>query len=106
MYVRTKGGPVDEALARRSRSSQSSGKMARCWGDVLEPQTMPRRALFLVFFLIAAARSARADEAKDAADAKALLDTIATSASKDERAEAAAKLAELGGRVIKPLGEF
>jgi Holliday junction resolvase RuvA-like protein len=57
---------------------------------------MPRRALLLLLLL---SSTAYADEAKDAADAKALLDTLATSASKDERIDAAGKLAELAPRV-------
>lgn len=64
---------------------------------------MPRRALLVALLLMSLGRVARAD---DAADAKALLDTLSTSASKDERVAAAAKLAEIGGRVIAPLGEF
>jgi hypothetical protein len=79
---------------------------------------MPRRAL-LISMLIAAAlvgaiRPAAADvvapaagaAGRDADDARALLATLSTSTSKDERVAAAAKLAELGPHVVDVLAEF
>src|SRR4051812_47925266 len=70
---------------------------------------MPRRARLLRLLVIACAtfaavRPAAAD--KDVDEAKALLDTLSTSASKDERVAAAAKLAELAPHVVATLGEF
>src|SRR5690348_2454270 len=65
---------------------------------------MPRRALFILLTILALAPAARAD--KDQDDAKALLDTLATSASKDERVDAAAKLADLAPRVVDQLAAF
>lgn len=62
------------------------------------------RALLILATILALAPAARAD--KDQDDAKALLDTLATSASKDERVDAAAKLADLAPRVIDQLSAF
>lgn len=72
---------------------------------------MPRRAAtFLIaaivsFVAVAGVRPAAAADS-DADQARALLDTLTTSSSKDERLAAAARLAELAPRVVEPLGEF
>jgi tetratricopeptide (TPR) repeat protein len=69
---------------------------------------MPRRALLLSLLIAAALLGANRPAAaeKDADDAKALLEVLSTSASKDERLAAAAKLEELGPRIVDVLAEF
>lgn len=69
---------------------------------------MPRRAVsFLIVAIVACAgvRPAAAVES-DADQAKALLDTLTTASSKDERLAAAAKLDALAPRVVEMLAEF
>ncbi len=74
---------------------------------------MPRRVPLLIALIALAvcppwapARPARADADADAERARALLDTIATGASADERLAAATALIELGPHVIEPLTAF
>ncbi len=65
---------------------------------------MFRVVLVSMLVVVAAARDAHARD--DAADARALLETIEHAKTKEERVGAAAKLAEIGARVIPALQEF
>ena len=69
---------------------------------------MPRRVIVLVVVALCALVGVRPAAAKntDAEQAQALLATLEQSTSKDERLAAAARLAELGGRVVDQLAAF